>query len=103
MQETQLERESGESISVSHVVLESFRNYDRLNLDLSDRFNVLAGRNGQGKTNFLEALYLLATTRLLRGQKDIEAVRDGAEKAMVQAELHPMGTRIGMSIERGAR
>jgi DNA replication and repair protein RecF len=74
-----------------------------LELSLSPRFNVLTGRNGQGKTNFLEALYLLATTRLLRGQKDHEAIQDGRERAVVVAELEPSATKVSVQIERGAR
>lgn len=83
--------------------LESFRNYDSLGIDLDPGFNVLAGPNAQGKTNFLEALYLLATTRLLRGQKDAEAVKDGAPRARVFADLVDTGTRLGLTLEKGIR
>jgi DNA replication and repair protein RecF len=95
--------ESHPAICVSSVCLDGFRNYDSLELALSSRFNVLTGRNGQGKTNFLEALYLLATTRLLRGQKDVEAVKDGCGRAVVVAELDPSSTKVAVHIERGAR
>ncbi|MEZ0326090.1 MAG: DNA replication/repair protein RecF [Fimbriimonas sp.] len=106
MRELENRERSGESvgaISVSSVSLDGFRNYRRLDLDLSSRFNVLSGRNGQGKTNFLEALYLLATTRLLRGQRDIEAILEGMDRAVVTAELDPSATRISVIIEKGAR
>lgn len=89
--------------SVRAVCLESFRNYDRLDLELSSGFNVLAGENAQGKTNFLEALYLASTARLLRGQKDSEAIREGSDRAAVSVEIQPQGTKIGISLERGAR
>jgi DNA replication and repair protein RecF len=92
-----------DAISVSTVSLDGFRNYRRLELSLSNRFNVLSGRNGQGKTNFLEALYLLATTRLLRGQRDVEAICQTLDRAVVTAELDPSSTRISVVIERGAR
>ncbi len=106
MRKLDLKERDGESvgvISVSSVSLDGFRNYRRLDLDLSNRFNVLYGRNGQGKTNFLEALYLLATTRLLRGQRDIEAIRETMDRAVVTAELDPSATRISVIIERGVR
>ncbi len=95
--------ESVDAISVSSISLDAFRNYGRLDLKLSSRFNVLSGRNGQGKTNLLEALYLLATTRLLRGQRDIEAIQESMSRAVVTAELEPSATRISVVIERGAR
>lgn len=85
------------------VTLRDFRNYEVLELELSEGFNVLAGPNAQGKTNFLEALHLLATTRLLRGMRDSEAVRDGAETAEVKAELLGVNTEIGIRLARGVR
>lgn len=88
---------------VARVGLEGFRNYEHLDLTLSPGFNVLAGPNAQGKTNFLEALYLLSTTRLLRGQRDAEAVREGSARALVAAELLVTGTRLGILLERGVR
>ncbi|CAN5402336.1 DNA replication/repair protein RecF [soil metagenome] len=97
------EREWETRSGVARVELESFRNYDSLGIDLAPGFNVLAGPNAQGKTNFLEALYLLATTRLLRGQRDAEAVKDGAPRARVFADLIDTGTRLGLTLERGIR
>lgn len=48
---------------VSHLSLTNFRNYGRLELDLAAGVTLLHGDNAQGKTNLLEALYYLATTR----------------------------------------
>ena len=89
--------------TVETLVLEGFRNYASLRLPLSAGFNVVSGPNAQGKTNLLEALYLVGTTRLLRGQRDAEAVRDGDDRAMVEVELAHSGTRLGVGLERGAR
>lgn len=46
-----------------HLLLHNVRNYVRLDLDLSPGVTVLLGDNAQGKTNLLEAIYYLATTR----------------------------------------
>ncbi len=48
---------------VSHLSLSNFRNYGRLELSLQPGSTLLIGNNAQGKTNLLEALYYLATTR----------------------------------------
>ena len=108
MQSSYLREGEGETDSVVRhgarkVVLERFRNYDHLDIDLADGFNVLAGPNAQGKTNFLESLYLLSTTRLLRGQKDAEAILDAGETARVSAELLSANTQISITLERGIR
>ncbi|HWD37438.1 MAG TPA: DNA replication/repair protein RecF [Fimbriimonas sp.] len=88
---------------VGRVQLSHFRNYPELDLELGVGFNVLAGANGQGKTNLLEALHLVSTTRLLRGQKDVEAIQEGFDRAEVSIELEPSQTLMGMRIERGTR
>lgn len=83
--------------------LEKFRNYETLSIELSPGFNVLVGVNAQGKTNLLEALYLLATTRLLRGQRDAEAILDGHETSVCAAELIALNTEIAIQLQRGIR
>lgn len=90
-------------IGVARVRLTEFRNYVDQELELSEGFNVLSGANAQGKTSFLEALYFLSTTRLLRGQRDSEAVRQSAQRATVTAELLDVSTRIGLEVGMGVR
>jgi DNA replication and repair protein RecF len=48
---------------ITHLSLSNFRNYGRLELRLPPGATLLHGANAQGKTNLLEALYYLATTR----------------------------------------
>ncbi|MCO5188598.1 MAG: DNA replication/repair protein RecF [Anaerolineae bacterium] len=48
---------------ITHLSLTNFRNYGRLELDLSPGPTLLVGDNAQGKTNLLEAVYYMATTR----------------------------------------
>jgi DNA replication and repair protein RecF len=48
---------------LSHLSMHNFRNYVRLELDLPPGVTLLLGDNAQGKTNLLEAIYYLATTR----------------------------------------
>jgi DNA replication and repair protein RecF len=48
---------------LEHLALTNFRSYARLEANLQARINVLQGENAQGKTNLLEAIYYLATTR----------------------------------------
>jgi DNA replication and repair protein RecF len=88
---------------VEEVRLSAFRNYRDQTLALGSGFNVLAGPNAQGKTNFLEALHLLSTTRLLRGQRDGDAVMEGEGRAQVEADLLISRTTLGIVLERGVR
>lgn len=62
-------------MQLTHLSLVNFRNYRRLELDLAPGVLIFHGENAQGKTNLLEAVYLLATTRSPRTGSDTELVR----------------------------
>jgi DNA replication and repair protein RecF len=75
------------------LLLVNFRNYVRLALTPGDPITVLVGDNGQGKSNILEAIYLLATTRSPRTSNDRELVhwrarRDVIPFARLEARIH---------------
>jgi len=61
------------------VQVRELRNLAEQTVALAPHTTVLFGPNGQGKTNFLEACYLLCTLRPLRAQKLRELVRIGSE------------------------
>ena len=48
----------------------NFRNYSKLSLDFSDNINIFIGNNGEGKTNILESIYVLAITKSHRSYID---------------------------------
>ena len=92
-----------ETRHVNRVRLTDFRNYEHLDIELTHGFHVLAGQNAQGKTNLLEALYLLSTARLLRGMRDAEAIREGADRALAEADIANGSTTVSILLERGIR
>ena len=63
---------------LTRLTLTHFRNYRRLELDFSRRFTLLQGRNAQGKTNLLEAIYFLATSKSSHTRTEKEVVGWGA-------------------------
>lgn len=68
--------------------LQHFRNFESLHLVPDAGLNLITGENAQGKTNLLEAIYLLATGRPLRASKEEELIRWGAQQARVYAHIH---------------
>jgi DNA replication and repair protein RecF len=72
---------------VLDLKLIGFRNYAELSLKPAPGLNILYGDNAQGKTNVLEALWLLATTRSLRASRESELIRRDQEMAHVIAEV----------------
>ncbi|MBN8246012.1 MAG: DNA replication/repair protein RecF [Verrucomicrobia bacterium] len=63
---------------LAELRLRDFRNYGRLDAQFPPGFHVFLGRNAQGKTNLLEAIYLLATLRSFRGAGGAQMVRHGS-------------------------
>lgn len=67
--------------------LKNFRNYMNARVELHPRANLFLGQNGMGKTNFLEAIYVLATATPMRGHRTRDLVMEGAEKARVSGRV----------------
>jgi DNA replication and repair protein RecF len=63
--------------------VQDFRNLNG-SLKPSSGLNILVGDNGRGKTNWLEAIYLLSTTKSFKTAKPQEAIRFGKELAIVR-------------------
>ena len=73
------------------MLLESLEAYNFRNLSgkisWGTGLNIIYGDNGQGKTNWLEAIYLLATSKSFRTQRPQEAVRFGENLAVVRGRV----------------
>ncbi len=67
--------------------LNSFRNYETLELEFAPGVNLIVGDNAQGKTNLLEAISFLGTGKSFRAQKTAEMVRFGAEFADMAGQI----------------
>jgi DNA replication and repair protein RecF len=63
------------------------RNLQPLQLEPRERFNVFSGDNGQGKTNLLEAIFVVAALRSFRTSKLADVIAFGAERARLGARV----------------
>src|SRR4051812_27812764 len=89
----------------THLRLDDFRNYARLDCDLPAGISVIQGANGSGKTSLLEAIYLLATTRSPRSSYDAELVNPLATAdlgvppfARIAAEVTRLGEPVALEL-----
>ena len=57
-------------MKIHHLKLINFRNYEKLEMDFSENYNIIYGNNGVGKTNLVESIYVLALTKSFRGSVD---------------------------------
>ncbi|MGE5612788.1 MAG: DNA replication/repair protein RecF [Bacillota bacterium] len=62
---------------IKNLRLKDFRNYGVLDINFSDKFNIIHGDNAQGKTNIIEAMFLCSSGRSHRTSRDQEMVRNG--------------------------
>ena len=90
---------------VAALQAEGARNLRPLQLTPGPRFNVFAGDNGQGKTNLLEAVYVLATLRSFRTARLADLIQREAPRARLGARVVKEGLerRYNVTIEPGHR
>ena len=90
---------------IKYLELSDFRNYDELHIDFSNKTNILFGDNAQGKTNILESVFILGTTKSHKGSKDSEIVRFDKDYGIIRALFEKEGVdyKIGIQLRRDKR
>lgn len=73
---------------VKRIALNGFRNYDFETVDFIDGTNVISGQNAQGKTNLLEAVYMLSCGRSFRTRFDRELIGFDCSWAEILADVY---------------
>jgi len=91
-----------------HLQLFDYRNFERLDIELDSEVALFVGDNAQGKTNLLEAVYLLATLRNVRAESDVQVIRrellsDVLPAARVVAEVETLGGGLKLEVACVAR
>ena len=75
-----------------------FRNLSADEVSFHDQVNIVVGRNGQGKTNLLEAIYFLATTKSFRTARVASVFQFGSPSVFVSGLLHRFGVDKTLSV-----
>ena len=84
---------------VARLSLTDFRNYAGAELTFGPGATVIVGRNGQGKTNLVEAIGYLATLGSHRVSSDQALIRAGADAAIVRAVLAHGGREVLLELQ----
>ncbi len=84
---------------VTRLSLTDFRSYAGAEVDLAAGVTTIVGRNGQGKTNLVEALGYVATLGSHRVSTDAPLVREGAERAVVRVAVEREGRERLVELE----
>jgi DNA replication and repair protein RecF len=84
---------------VARLQLLDFRSYGEIDVQLDPGANAFLGRNGQGKTNLVEAVDYLSRLASHRVATDAPLVRAGAERALVRAVVVREGREATLEVE----
>ncbi len=83
---------------LKRLFLHNFRNYENAHVNFAPGINVIEGENGQGKTNLLEAIYLLSTGRSFRTAFLNDLIRHDAPGFFLEAEFERDGIEQTLKI-----
>ncbi|WP_439937700.1 DNA replication/repair protein RecF [Nocardia sp. N13] len=84
---------------VAHLTLHNFRSYADIDVALEPGATAFIGRNGQGKTNLVEAIDYLSRLSSHRVATDAPLVRAGADQAIVRASVVKEGRTALLEVE----
>ena len=83
---------------IEQLTLKSYRNYEQANITFNNKINVIIGENAQGKTNLLEAIYVLAFTQSYRTSRDQELIKWDKDFAKVSAIINKKNSNIPIEL-----
>lgn len=88
---------------IKKIALSGFRNYEWETAEFNEGTNVISGENAQGKTNLLEAVYMLSCGRSFRTRFDRELIGFGYSGAEILADLvsHDREQTIKIQLRQG--
>lgn len=81
-------------MQVKSITISQFKNLKEVGISFSPRFNCFVGDNGAGKTNILDALYLLSMTKSFFNSTDVMNIRHGDDFFSVRASYVRSGEEL---------
>lgn len=85
-------------MKLKHLVLFHYRNYAHLEIHFADGLNIITGENAQGKTNLLEAIFLLSLAKSHRTNRDQELIQWQQPYATVQGLVEKTNFTLPLEI-----
>ena len=88
---------------IKALELRNYRNYAQACINFDPKTNILYGKNGQGKTNILESVYLCGVTKSHRGNKDKELIKFDENESHIKCliEKDKRERRIDIHLKKG--
>ena len=83
---------------IKELQLKNFRNYSECSIELSEGLNLFTGRNAQGKTNLLESIVVLSSTRSHRIKEDQKMIRNSCEFSILSCIYESEGVKKSLKV-----
>ena len=80
------------------IRLENFRNYKEQEIEFHDKLNLFLGENAQGKSNLLEALFIMGLGKSFRTNRDSEMIAFGENFARASCLVEKDERKLGIDI-----
>ena len=74
-------------MKIKNLYLTNFRNYEKEKIEFGPGINIIYGKNAQGKTNIIEAIYYFQSGKSYRCIRENEAIRFGEDYAKIEADF----------------
>ena len=86
---------------IKNIKIKNFRNYDQEEINLEKNINIFYGKNAQGKTNIIEAIFLCSLGKSFRAKKDKEMIKLDEDSCSVEVEYEKSDREGKIKIEIG--
>lgn len=84
---------------IENLALYNYRNYPLLNLKFNKKLNIIIGNNGEGKTNILESIYVLAITKSFRDSECDNLISFNEPNGIIKCRLNKNNQKTELKIE----
>ena len=74
-------------MKINTLEIHNFRNYEKLKLEFNNNINIFIGNNGEGKTNILESIYVLAITKSHRSYIDKNLITNNKNVMKINGKI----------------
>lgn len=89
-------------LMIQNISLTDFRNFKKKKIDFSEKVTIIVGRNGIGKTNILESLFLLSTGKSFKARREGEMIRYYEGIAGIEGNIsNESNTKLEIKITTG--
>jgi DNA replication and repair protein RecF len=87
---------------IKNLTLKNFRSWKNNSFDFTPGANVILGPNASGKTNILEALYFLSSSRSFRAEKTSQAINWDSNQSQISCQIsNEENTQLGITLLQG--